>query len=253
MAIFTSDFPSGFFFIRCKEKEVAADVSDGNMLNDAQIIIWPQKYVDSINQLWMHEAGFLINKKSGLGDLKKEKSVIQYVRKAGLAQNQRWKYQDGYVFPAAAPHLCLDIRGGDYKDGTSVFINTKKVGTPTQQWLIEPFEDERSLQDLELLRPSQSRHSKPGQLYDSYRKIYRERISNPSQVELIEAMAFQAIRLLLQSADKQPLAEQKEILQKLVTQEVVSLQGANTTTDMTRAVEQTARAYFVREYESQVQ
>ena len=44
------------------------------------------------------------------GDLKKDKSLIQYARKAGLAANQRWEYRDGYIFPQAAPHLVLDIR-----------------------------------------------------------------------------------------------------------------------------------------------
>lgn len=68
----------------------------------------------------MHEDGFLINKKSGLvvdirgGDIKKDKLLIQYARKPGLAYNQRWKYQDGYIFPEAAPHLVVDIRVSYY-------------------------------------------------------------------------------------------------------------------------------------------
>lgn len=44
------------------------------------------------------------------GDIKRDKAIIQYARKPGLAHNQRWKYKDGYIFSAASPHLVLDIR-----------------------------------------------------------------------------------------------------------------------------------------------
>lgn len=44
------------------------------------------------------------------GDIKKDKLLIQYARKPGLAHNQRWKYKDGFIFPQAAPHLVIDIR-----------------------------------------------------------------------------------------------------------------------------------------------
>ncbi|ORY97823.1 ricin B lectin domain-containing protein [Syncephalastrum racemosum] len=156
---FSSQFPNGFFFIRCKSAEMALDVYEGGMLNDFHLIIWPQKMVDAINQLWMHEDGFLINRKSGLvldirgGDIKKDKAVIQYSRKPGLAHNQRWQYKDGYISPIAAPQLVLDIRGGEYKDAAAVFLNAKTASSPTQQWLIQPFEDAKSKQDLALLRP----------------------------------------------------------------------------------------------------
>jgi hypothetical protein len=36
--------------------------------------------------------------------------IIQYARKPGLAHNQRWTYQNGYIYPTSAPHLVLDIR-----------------------------------------------------------------------------------------------------------------------------------------------
>lgn len=44
------------------------------------------------------------------GDIKRDKAIIQYARKPGLAHNQRWKYQDGFIASAASPHLVLDIR-----------------------------------------------------------------------------------------------------------------------------------------------
>lgn len=46
--------------------------------------------------------------------MKKDKAIIQYARKAGLATNQRWSYLDGYIFPTSAPHLVLDIRVTGY-------------------------------------------------------------------------------------------------------------------------------------------
>ena len=47
----------------------------------------------------------------------------------------------------------MDVRGGELKDAASIFLNTKIPGSTTQQWLIQPFEDARSKQDLILLRP----------------------------------------------------------------------------------------------------
>ncbi|KAI9010387.1 ricin B lectin domain-containing protein [Phycomyces nitens] len=264
MTRYLKDFPSGFFYIRSKEKPMAMDVNDGSMLNDAHIIIWPQKYVDSINQLWMHENGFLLNKKSGLaldirgGDIKKDKTLVQYSRKPGLAHNQRWKFQDGFIFPAAAPHLSLDIRGGDYKEGNFIFLNTKTIGLSTQQWLIEPFENERSLQDLELLRPpvklSTAPTLSPDDLYDCYRQVYRQHTPDPTLDQVAGAAAFQAIRIYLQQqkAQKQPGGEPKEALQGLVAQEVIRLLEAvpeATLEKVTREAGQAARRYYSREYE----
>ena len=88
-----------------------------------------------------------------LGDIKRDKAIIQYARKPGLAHNQRWKYEDGYIFPATSPNLVLDIRGGEFKDAASIFLNAKSASSTTQQWLLQPFEDARSKQDLALLRP----------------------------------------------------------------------------------------------------
>lgn len=57
------------------------------------------------------------------GDIKRDKAIIQYARKPGLAHNQRWKYQDGFISSAASPHLVLDIRASIFiLDSTSVMI-----------------------------------------------------------------------------------------------------------------------------------
>ncbi|KAI9271797.1 ricin B lectin domain-containing protein [Phascolomyces articulosus] len=281
---FSEDFPNGFFFLRTKGSTMAIDVNGGDMTNDASIIIWTQKMTDSINQLWMHEDGFLINKKSGLvmdvkgGDLKKDKSLIQYARKAGLAVNQRWSYKDGYIFPQAAPHLVMDIRGGsDYKEASNIYITNRDPRSPSQQWLIQPFDNERSKQDLSLLRPpAHERHfefPRPEQLYDYYRVVYLEQQKQKADLtpeELAGAAAFKGIKMFImdQKRKKEPIhvSHARDTLQLLVTQEAKRLlaeKKAMTTSTTTiipewsslntplfiRMAEQSAASYFSREYE----
>ncbi|KAG1124854.1 hypothetical protein G6F42_009238 [Rhizopus arrhizus] len=187
---------------QCKSKPFSIDVNNGGMTNDTAIIIWPQKLVDSINQLWMHEEGFLINKKSGLvldirGGIERDKLIIQYARKPGLAHNQRWKYQDGYIFPASNPNLVIDIKGGEYKNGSNVFLNAKNPHSQTQQFIIQPFENEKSRQELALLRPSPNQRNshfpRREELYDCYRMFYLEN-KQLSPYQLAGAAAFKAMK-----------------------------------------------------------
>ncbi|KAI7860835.1 ricin B lectin domain-containing protein [Circinella umbellata] len=266
---FVENFPEGFFFIRCKAVEKAMDVNEGGMLNDYNIIIWPQKMVDSINQLWMHEDGFLINRKSGLvldirgGDIKKDKTIIQYARKPGLAQNQRWKYEEGYIFPASAPNLVLDVRGGELKDAASIFLNTKIPGSTTQQWLIQPFEDARSKQDLALLRPPPlQKHltdfPQPEDLCDYHRQVYLEPSTDTpfSGKQIAGAAAFEGIRryLLEQKNKNEPIVtpQARDSIQQLVLQQVTELkkQLNNNDPEISKTAEQAASSYFAREYET---
>ncbi|CAO3592303.1 unnamed protein product [Absidia cylindrospora] len=257
-------FPEGFFFIRCNQQKMAVDVNGGGMTNDATIIIWPQKMVDSINQLWMHEDGFLINKKSGLvidirgGEIKKDKLLIQYVRKPGLAHNQRWEYKDGFIFPQAAPHLVIDIRGGDFKETNGLFLNTKDIHSKTQQWLIEPFENEKSKNELALLRPAPnnrtSSFARPEDLCDNYRTVYIEKNQNPSVIEMTGAAAFKAIKdyIAHQKEIQQPILSPiaRHSIQQLAGNEMQKLcQGQQNIRDHLHAAEQSALNYFAREYE----
>ncbi|KAI8335113.1 ricin B lectin domain-containing protein [Chlamydoabsidia padenii] len=257
------DFPDGFFFIRCKEKDMTIDVNNGGMLNDATMIIWPQKMVDSINQLWMHEEGFLINKKSGLvidirgGDIKKDKPLIQYARKPGLAHNQRWQYKDGFIFPQASPHLVIDIRGGDFKETNGLFLNTKNTSSKTQQWLIQPFENEKSKDELALLRPPPSNRTscvaRPEELCDFYRMVYIEKQQGLSNKEMTGAAAFKAIKdhIAHQKKIQQPIvtADARDIIQALARKEIQTLCRQEEIQDLIQATEQSALNYFVREYE----
>ncbi|KAI9495355.1 ricin B lectin domain-containing protein [Zychaea mexicana] len=275
--MFVDNFPEGFFFIRCKATDMALDVNDGGMLNDYTMIIWPQKMVDSINQLWMHEDGFLINRKSGLvldirgGDIKKDKAIIQYARKPGLAHNQRWQYKDGYIFPAASPNLVLDIRGGEYKDAASIFLNSRLPGSnTTQQWLIQPFQDTRSKQDLALLRPPPlqkhlTEFPQPEDLCDYHRQVYHENMPTSSSSysysgkQIAGAAAFEGIRryLLAQKKKDEPIVtpQARETIQSLVAQQMAELKDKipsdqQQPCELVRTAEQAAASYFAREYES---
>ncbi|KAI8881261.1 carbohydrate-binding module family 13 protein [Backusella circina FSU 941] len=260
------DFPSGFFFIRCKAKQMALDVHGGSMVNDSNIIIWPQKLVDSINQLWMHEEGFLINKKSGLvidirGGIERDKLIIQYARKPGLATNQRWKYQDGFIFPAASPNLVLDIKNGEYKNGNNVFLNAKSLSSQSQQFIIQPFENEKSKAELALLRPSPLQRSstfpRNDELYDCYRKVYLEPGTSVTADELAGAAVFKGIKdyvdqarlsspmIVANDESRSQVIElaKKEVIRVLTEKQV----GSN---DLVHQALNAAESYFSREYEA---
>ncbi|CDH57389.1 hypothetical protein RO3G_16505 [Lichtheimia corymbifera JMRC:FSU:9682] len=260
---FVENFPEGFFFIRCKEAPMAMDVHGGGMTNDATIIIWQQKMTDSINQLIICRYPVLDIKG---GEMKKDKAIIQYARKAGLATNQRWSYLDGYIFPTAAPHLVLDIRNGDdYKESSHLFLNTKNPNNASQQWVIEPFEDHRSNQDLELLRPPPSKKHfefpSPEQLCDYYRLIYLEKQKQVTDQALAGAAAFKGLKLLVEEQRKkgEPINSDgaRDTLKGIVLQEAKllishyrsSAVSQQQLVDIVRGAEQAAASYFSREYE----
>ncbi|KAG2193091.1 hypothetical protein INT46_011881 [Mucor plumbeus] len=265
----SQEFPQGFFFIRCKSQPFAIDVNGGSMTNDATIIIWPQKLVDSINQLWMHEEGFLINKKSGLvldirgGSIERDKVIIQYARKPGLAHNQRWTYQNGFIFPTSAPHLVLDIRNAEFKNGNTVYLNTKNIHSKTQQWIIQPFENEKSINELALLRPSPlqrtSTFPRQEELYDCYRMVYLE--SNQITVtpeQLAGAAAFKAMKEYIENykqthqgpvvADEQSRPELIDLVKREVVQALTSKHIENNLQELVHSSISVAEAYFSREY-----
>ncbi|KAL9548636.1 hypothetical protein MBANPS3_005591 [Mucor bainieri] len=264
----TLEFPQGFFFIRCKSQPFAVDVNGGSMTNDATIIIWPQKMVDSINQLWMHEEGFLINKKSGLvldirgGSIERDKVIIQYARKPGLAHNQRWTYQNGFIFPTSAPHLVLDIRNGEFKNGNTVYLNTKNLHSKTQQWIIQPFENEKSINELALLRPSPlqrtSTFPRQDELYDCYRLVYLEPNQRVTAEQLAGAAAFKAMKDFIEQykqthqgpvvADEQTRPALLELVKKEVVQALTSKHVEHNLQELVQSSISVAEAYFSREY-----
>ncbi|CAO3666681.1 unnamed protein product [Rhizopus stolonifer] len=261
-----AEFPQGFFFIRCKAKAFSLDVNNGGMINDTHIIIWPQKMVDSINQLWMHEEGFLINKKSGLvldirGGIERDKVIIQYARKPGLAHNQRWKYENGYIFIASNPNLVLDIKGGEYKNGSTVFLNVRNTHSQTQQFLIQPFENEKSKQELALLRPPPNQRNtlfpRREELYNCYRLVYLEN-KQVSPYQLAGASAFKAMKDYIAETKKanQHVVvndESRKTVTNLVQQEVQQTltQHQAYHQELVNEATKAADSYFSNEYNDQ--
>ncbi|ORZ20456.1 ricin B lectin domain-containing protein [Absidia repens] len=142
-----SGFPEGtYFYIKTITGENVMDVHEGKTESGAHIIIWQQKTgEDRDNQLWSFENGFLINKKSSLvldidgGDLKAEKKLQQFDRKATRTHNQRWGFRDNFIYSRADPRIVLDIKGGDEDEGTRVITYKRKTeDNSNQQWTIEP-------------------------------------------------------------------------------------------------------------------
>ncbi|KAI9013821.1 hypothetical protein CLU79DRAFT_392659 [Phycomyces nitens] len=211
----------------------------------------------------MYEDGFIINKKSGLvldirgGELKKDKLLIQYSRKPGLAQNQRWSYEEGFIFPTAAPHLVMDIRGGDYRETSGIYLNEKDITIPTQRWLIEPFETPKSKEELSLLRPSPLQHTnsfpRPEELFGLYRSFYHDKRSDMTMDEMAGAIAFKAIKdyVELQKQNDEPTNDDpRQSISRLVAEEIVSnAQNVENKRKLLQIAEQAAVNYYVREYD----
>ncbi|RUS14907.1 ricin B lectin domain-containing protein [Endogone sp. FLAS-F59071] len=139
---------SGYFFIRSRQNGKVLDVEGGSSDAGVRICIWPKKDYDNDNQLWKFEEGFLVNKRSGLvidiqsGELAPDRNICQYDRKwVQEANNQRWGYEDGFIYCRARPDLVLDIRGGDDSDGTEVIVYNKKYeDNYNQKWEVEKAE-----------------------------------------------------------------------------------------------------------------
>lgn len=125
-------------------------------------------------------------------------------------------------------------QGGDFKETNGIFLNIKDLRSKTQQWLIQPFTDEKSQEELALLRPPPSKYThrkksaplpwthftlcvgvctssivRPEEMYDSYRMTYIEKQQGLSTKTLTGAAAFKAL--------KDHIARQKKIQQPIVT------------------------------------
>ncbi|CAO3645593.1 unnamed protein product [Mucor hiemalis] len=219
----------------------------------------------------MHEEGFLINKKSGLvldirgGSIERDKVIIQYARKPGLAHNQRWTYKDGFIFPSTAPHLALDIRAGEYKSGNTVYLNTKNLHSSTQQWIIEPFHNEKSDEELALLRPSplQRTSSFPRQeeLYDCFRIVYLEAGHKYTVEQLAGGAAFKGMKEYIENrikinnepviADDKTRRELIEHVQQTVLKTLNENEVRQNVNELVNGAVGVAEAYFSREYSVQ--
>ncbi|KAI8971881.1 ricin B lectin domain-containing protein [Mycotypha africana] len=139
-------FPPGLFYILSRKHGFALDVYDGQTKEGANIIVWPQKFQDSDNQLWTFDNGRLINKKSGLvldissSAFKKDKTIVQKERKANK-QSQEWIYDQGFICSKEYPSLVLDIRGDSNKGGAQVLLYKRKdTDNLNQLWQLESYQ-----------------------------------------------------------------------------------------------------------------
>ncbi|KAI7900590.1 ricin B lectin domain-containing protein [Cokeromyces recurvatus] len=159
-------FPEGLFYILSRKHGFALDVYDGQTKDDANIIVWPQKFQDSDNQLWSYEKGRLINKKSGLAldisssAFKKDKTIVQKKIKANK-QSQEWIYDQGFICSKEFPSLVLDIRGDSAKGGAQVLLYRRKATDNLNQlWQFEPYHQFENA--LNMAATSMPLHKKEG-------------------------------------------------------------------------------------------
>ncbi|RUP51399.1 ricin B lectin domain-containing protein [Jimgerdemannia flammicorona] len=138
-------FPTGYFFLRARNGNVL-DVAGKSTDAGDKVIAWEKKRHRVDNQVWYAEDGFLINKHSGLvldiesGKLESGNHICQYTKKPiGEADNQRWGYQNGYIYVLANPDLVLDVAGESEKEGAKIIVWQKKGenDNSNQQWVIE--------------------------------------------------------------------------------------------------------------------
>ncbi|CEP19562.1 hypothetical protein [Parasitella parasitica] len=161
-------FPQGYFYILSRKHGFAIDVFDGQTKvmyhflrrkqelsidtpfphctqDDANIIVWPQKFQDSDNQLWSYDKGKLINKKSGhamdirSSAFKSDKAIVQKKIKPNK-QSQEWVYENGFICSKEYPSLVLDIRGDSAKGGAQVLLyKRKETDNLNQLWQFESY------------------------------------------------------------------------------------------------------------------
>ncbi|KAI8075552.1 hypothetical protein BDF21DRAFT_423145 [Thamnidium elegans] len=147
-------FPEGLFYILSRKHGFALDVYDGQVTEGSYLIVWPQKFEDSDNQLWTYENGRLVNKKSGhvmdisSSAFKKDKTIVQKKSKPNK-QSQEWIYDQGFICSKEYPSLVLDIKGDSPKGGAQVLLYKRKdTDNLNQLWQFEPYQLFESSLDL---------------------------------------------------------------------------------------------------------
>ncbi|KAG2187782.1 hypothetical protein INT44_005472 [Umbelopsis vinacea] len=85
-----SSIPQGNFWIISRKNGTALDVFDGQTKDGANVIIWPQKFNDSDNQLWAYDNGCFVNKKSGLGNTKRLLQKLPFCNTSYANRNENF-------------------------------------------------------------------------------------------------------------------------------------------------------------------
>ncbi|KAI8098523.1 ricin B lectin domain-containing protein [Halteromyces radiatus] len=182
-------FPQGLFYILSRKNGFALDVYDGQTKEDANIIVWPQKFEDSDNQLWTYEEGRLVNKKSGhvldirSSAFKKDKAIVQNKRK-DKNQSQFWIFDQGFLCSQEYPSMVFDIKGDSDKGGAQVLLYKRKdTDNLNQQWYLEPYHNIES--SLNMATKSIPLHKKEG--FGQPRLGYGAEIGVPPELKHLPA------------------------------------------------------------------
>ncbi|KAF9905967.1 hypothetical protein BX616_000861, partial [Lobosporangium transversale] len=141
------NFPTNWFYIKSAASGLVVDIEHGiftdPMKAGARAEMNHQKIDNGENrhallelQLWRYEAGFLINRRTGLV-LDIQGGAIKL--SARDARNQHWFYENGFIANVYNSRLVLDIDGDGTKDGAKIAIGERKPSTSNsdQQWILE--------------------------------------------------------------------------------------------------------------------
>ncbi|KAF9933124.1 hypothetical protein FBU30_006448, partial [Linnemannia zychae] len=156
ISIRPDNFPTSWFYIKSAASGLVVDIEHGYFTDPMKAGARAEMNHQKIDQgdgrhsllelqLWRYEAGYLINRRTGLvldiqgGTLKLNARVIQWQRKAGQeARNQHWFYENGYIANVYNSRLVLDIDGDGSKDGAKIAVGERKAtANGDQQWILE--------------------------------------------------------------------------------------------------------------------
>ncbi|KAG9304379.1 hypothetical protein G9A89_019941 [Geosiphon pyriformis] len=145
-------FPSGWFYIKSVCSNKVLDVCFASTEPGADVITYHIKRLEEgniDNQLWRHEAGYLINKRSGMcldvygGRLVKMAKICQWPAQfSHEGHTQRWVYtKDHKIAALSNQDIVLDIEKRCQEDFASVIVYSRKSELEdheNQQWVFIP-------------------------------------------------------------------------------------------------------------------
>ncbi|KAG0334355.1 hypothetical protein BG004_000441, partial [Podila humilis] len=144
-----------WFYIKSKASGLVLDVEHGFWRDHTKpgtcIELNNQKLYGSASrhallelQLWKFEAGFIINRRTGLvldvygSELKHGTKVIQWTRKSEGNVNQQWVVSNGFIHLKSQPNLVLDVDGDGTRDGARISLGERKdKKNLDQRWSFE--------------------------------------------------------------------------------------------------------------------
>ncbi|ORE07943.1 hypothetical protein BCV72DRAFT_261795 [Rhizopus microsporus var. microsporus] len=153
MTFETSTFPIGYFYIISKLNGMALDIDTSKPVGSgSKVVTAPKKEQkpERDTQLWIHQDGFLTNKFTGLvldiGKAKTFKAIftgeealfVDEMKTEENANDQRFGFSNGYLYPLSEPNNVVDIRKSNAEAGADIIIHVKKEEDAFNQlWELE--------------------------------------------------------------------------------------------------------------------